>query len=55
MQLLADRGAELQHKDNNGNTPVDAAMGRAGLFGRGSGGEQHIETAALIEKLISEQ
>jgi hypothetical protein len=28
-------------------------MGRAGLFGRGSGGEQHVETAALIEQLIA--
>jgi ankyrin repeat protein len=54
VQLLADRGADLQHKDNNGNTPVDAAMGRAGANARAAG-EQHIETAALIEKLISEQ
>ena len=55
VQLLADRGADLQHKDNNGNTPLDAAMGRGGQFGRGAGGEQHIETAALIEKLIAQQ
>lgn len=54
VQLLAERGADLEHKDNNGNGPVDAAMGRAGLFGRGSGGDQHVETAALIEKLIAE-
>lgn len=55
VQLLADHGADLVHMDNNGKTPVDAAMGRAGLFGRGDGGEQHIDTAALIEKLIAEQ
>jgi uncharacterized protein len=55
VQLLAEHGADLEHKDNNGRTPVDAAMGRAGTFGRGDGGEQHIETAALIERLLSER
>lgn len=55
VQLLADGGADLQHKDVNGKTPYDAAMGQAGAFGRGSGGDQHPETAALIEKLIAEQ
>jgi ankyrin repeat protein len=54
VQLLVDHGADLQHKDSAGNTAVDAAMGRAGRFGRGSGGDEHIETAALIEKLIAE-
>jgi len=53
VQLLADNGADLTHVDVNGKNPVDAAMGRAGLFGRGSGGEQHVETAALIEQLIA--
>ncbi|MEY4641559.1 MAG: Phosphocholine transferase AnkX [Pseudomonadota bacterium] len=55
VQLLAERGADLEHADVNGNKPADAAMGRAGLFGRGSGGDQHVETAALIEKLIAEK
>jgi ankyrin repeat protein len=55
VQLLAERGADLQHADVNGNKPVDAAMGRAGAFGRSAGGEQHVETAALIERLIAEQ
>jgi ankyrin repeat protein len=53
VQLLADSGADLNHTDINGKTPLDAAMGRAGLFGRGSGGDQHVETAALIEKLAA--
>ena len=53
VQLLADNGANLVHTDVNGKTPVDAAMGRAGLFGRGSGGEQHVETAGLLESLIA--
>lgn len=55
VQLLADHGANLQHKDSQGNTPLDAAMGRAGIFGRGSGGDAHVDTAALIEKLIAER
>ncbi len=55
VQLLAEHGADLQHADAAGKTPLDAAMGRAGTFGRGSGGDQHVETAALIEKLIAEQ
>ena len=55
VQLLADHGADLEHKDAAGNNVVDAAMGRAGRFGRGSGGEEHVETAALIEKLVAER
>ncbi len=55
VQLLAERGADLEHKDVNGKMPRDAAMGQAGLFGRGSGGDQHPETAALIDKLIAER
>lgn len=55
VQLLADNGADLQHKDRNGATALDAAMGRGGAFGRGSGGDAHIETAALLEKLLSEK
>jgi ankyrin repeat protein len=55
VQLLAERGADLGHKDQAGNTPLDAAMGRGGRFGRGDGGEQRVETAALIEKLQAER
>ena len=54
VQLLADHGADLQVKDNQGNTVIDAAMGRAGRFGRGDGGTQFPETAALLEQLISQ-
>jgi ankyrin repeat protein len=55
VQLLAEHGADLEHKDNFGNDVVDAAMGRAGRFGRGAGGDEHVDTAALIEKLIAER
>jgi ankyrin repeat protein len=55
VQLLADNGADLKHQDNGGSTVLDAAMGRGGRFGRGSGGDQHLDTAALIEKLLATQ
>lgn len=55
VQLLVDNGADLEHKDNFDKTPLDAAMGRAGAFGRGSGADPHLETAALIEKLLAEK
>ncbi|MFZ9583840.1 MAG: ankyrin repeat domain-containing protein [Pseudohongiellaceae bacterium] len=55
VQLLADHGANLDHTDSNGKTALDAALGRAGLFGRGSGGDQHPDTAALIETLRAKQ
>jgi len=54
ISLLIDHGADVTVVDNQGNTVVDAAMGRAGRFGRGAGGDQHLETAALLENLISQ-
>lgn len=55
VTLLVEYGADVHVTDNRGNTVVDAAMGLAGRFGRGAGGDQHIETAALLENLISQQ
>ncbi|MDR2213895.1 MAG: ankyrin repeat domain-containing protein [Pseudomonadales bacterium] len=55
VQLLADYGADLAHHDQGDSTPLDAALGRGSRIGRGGGGEQHVETAALIEKLLSEK
>ena len=52
VQLLADNGADLSVEDNNGSTIIDAAMGQAGRFGRGAGGDQHLDTAALLEQLM---
>lgn len=54
VQFLADHGANLELKDNQGKTPLDSAMGRAG--GNSRGGQRievHEETGALIEKLIA--
>lgn len=53
VQLLAEYGADLEATDDQGNTAIDAAMGRAGRFGRGAGGDQHPDTAALLERLGS--
>jgi ankyrin repeat protein len=55
VQLLVTHGADLGHADQAEHTALDAAMGRAGRFGRGDGGEQRVETAALLEKLQAEQ
>lgn len=54
VKLLVDHGADLKAEDDRGNTVIDAAMGRAGRFGRGAGGDAHPETAALLEQLIAE-
>jgi ankyrin repeat protein len=53
VRLLAEHGADLRHQDRQGNTALDAALGRTGMFGRGSGGEAHPETAALIEQFLA--
>ena len=55
VKLLIEYGADVAAIDNQGNTVVDAAMGRAGRFGRGAGGDQHLETAAMLEQMISAQ
>jgi uncharacterized protein len=55
VMLLIEHGADVTAIDNQGNTVVDAAMGRAGRFGRGAGGDQHLEIAAILEQLIAEQ
>jgi ankyrin repeat protein len=52
VELLVTYGADLNIKDLQGNTALDAALGKAGLFGRGSGGDLHQETADLITKLM---
>jgi ankyrin repeat protein len=53
VKLLLEHGADVHAIDNRGNTVIDAAMGRAGRFGRGAGGDQHLETAAFLEGFIS--
>jgi ankyrin repeat protein len=55
VALLVEYGADVHATDNRGNTVIDAAMGRAGRFGRGAGGDQHLETAALLEQYLSQE
>ena len=53
VQLLVERGADLNAKDNRGMTPVDSALGKAG--GNSRGGQRidvHEDTAALLRKLM---
>lgn len=54
VKLLVAHGADVTAVDSSGNTVVDAAMGRAGRFGRGAGGDVHLETAALLEQLLAQ-
>jgi ankyrin repeat protein len=52
VKILVEHGAELDAKDANGMTPIDAAMGRAG--GNSRGGQRidvHPDTAELLVKL----
>ena len=55
VELLLEYGSDATAQDNQGNTIIDAAMGRAGRFGRGAGGDQHLDTAAILERHIAEQ
>lgn len=54
VKLLAEYGADLTLTDDFGSSVHDAAMGMAGRFGRGAGGDVHPETAAVIEQLLSQ-
>jgi hypothetical protein len=47
-----DKGADLDARDNRGNTPVESALGKAG--GNSRGGQRidvHEDTATLLRKL----
>jgi ankyrin repeat protein len=55
VKFLVERGADLNVKDRNGMTPVDAALGKAG--GNSRGGQRidvHEGTAELLRKLMAE-
>ncbi len=52
VQFLAGNGANLEAKDANGKTALDAAMGRAGAQGRGTA-PVFKETGALLEGLMA--
>ena len=54
VELLVARGADLNAKDNQGKTPIDSALGKAG--GNSRGGQRidvHEDTAELLRKLMA--
>lgn len=54
VEFLHANGATLDYEDNNGLTPLDAAMGQAGGYGFvGRDGVFHEETAARIQQLLN--
>jgi ankyrin repeat protein len=53
VELLVANGADMHAKDANGRTPIELAMGRyeEGFFRQAA--EPHVETVALLEKLMA--
>ena len=54
VELLVARGADLNAKDNQGKTPIDSALGKAG--GNSRGGQRidvHEDTAKLLRGLMA--
>lgn len=53
VAALAERGAAINLRDNNGHTPLDTALGLAGGFGfTGGEGRVNESTAELIRNLL---
>ena len=53
VQFLAEHGGQLDAKDKQGKTPLDAAMGMVGGVGFDGGSSvARPSTAALIQKLL---
>ena len=53
VSYLAEQGADLTAADNNGLTPLDAALGKTGGGGgRGGGGTPRPATAQLLQDLL---
>lgn len=51
VRFLVDNGADVDARDSEGRTPVDAALGRAGGHERGSSIQVFETTAALLQSL----
>ncbi len=55
VEFLAANGADLYAKDANGRTALDLAMGRYEENFLRQAAEPHVETAALLEKLMADR
>jgi ankyrin repeat protein len=55
VEFLARSGADLYAKDANGRTPLDLAMGRYEEDFLRQAAEPHVETVALLERLMAAQ
>ncbi len=55
VQLLAERGADLNAKDKQGRTPMDMAMGKGGRGRAGAAPMVRESTVALLRRLMSNQ
>ena len=53
VEFLVAHGADLYAKDANGRTPLDLAMGRYEENFLRQAAEPHVETVALLEKLMA--
>jgi ankyrin repeat protein len=53
VELLVANGADLYAKDANGRTPLDLAMGRYEEDFLRQAAEPHVETVALLERLMA--
>jgi ankyrin repeat protein len=53
VELLVANGADLHAKDANGRTPIELAMGRYEEDFLRQAAEPHVETVALLEKLMA--
>jgi ankyrin repeat protein len=55
VEFLASHGADLYAKDANGRTPLDLARGDYNEAFLRQAAEPHLETVALLEKLMAEK
>jgi len=55
VEFLANNGADLYAKDANGRTALDLAMGRYEENFLRQAAEPHVETVALLEKLMADR
>ena len=55
VEFLVANGADLEARDANDRTPLDLAMGNYNESFLRQAAEPHVETVALLEKLLAER